>query len=160
MRRAVILLLLACAGCKMETEASSARPERMFQVLLGSTAPPDSIVVWDVAPQSAKVAAVMAANDITLPQVVAYLYGNGWTVVPAPLPSAHWKPAKPGSSPVAYYLWEMSGAVGDTSMPFYLPQTAGAVALRVKAVDTDGLHGEWSEVGVSSGGLLPGVGVE
>ena len=139
MRLTAILLLLACAGCKIDQGNYSESPN---------------------SSPAAKVAAVMAANDITLPQVVAYLYGNGWTVVPAPPPSALWKPAKPGSSPVAYYLWEMSGAVGDTSMTFYLPQTAGAVALRVKAVDTDGLHGEWSEVGVSSGGLLPGVGVE
>jgi len=99
-----------------------------------------------------------AANEITINDVVAYLGNYGWALVRAPLPSAHWAPAAPGSAPIAYYLWELRGAIADTSLRFYLPDVAGAITMRVRAVDENDVMGEWSDVGKSSGGALPGVG--
>lgn len=105
-----------------------------------------------------KVASVMAAEGITVGDVATFVYTYGWALVPSPLPFAHWAPAAPGSAEVSHYLFEFTGAVGDTLLRVYAPGTAGAVALRVRAVDVDGLMSPWSEVGLSRGKALPGVG--
>ena len=106
---------------------------------------------------AAKVAAVMDAEGITLPQVAAYLFANGWQVVPAPMSDWTWTKPTTGS-PVAYYVWEMRGACADTVLLAYLPAVAGNYALRVRGVDTQQRIGPWSLVGVTGDGtLLPGV---
>lgn len=137
---------------------------------LAACSPPSGIVrTQEIPPASAadqatasKVAAVMQANDITLPQVAAYLYAYGWTVVPAPLPRAHWRAAAPGTYPISYYVVEIRAAVADTAFAHYITQAAGPYRIKVKAVDTHQTSGPWSLVGWSDGGdgstSLPGVG--
>jgi len=110
--------------------------------------------------QAAKVAAVMAENDITLPMVAAYLYERGYTVHPNQLPKWHWS-APTSGSPVAYYTFELVGAVGDTTLTHYLPQAVGTYRLRVRGVDAEQRVGPWSIIGWSDergpDGALPGV---
>jgi hypothetical protein len=107
-----------------------------------------------------KVAAVMAANEITLPMVAAYLHARGYNVHPSALPRWHWSAPTTGA-PVAYYTWRMVGAVGDTSLVHYLPQAVGTYRLEVRGVSGSGAVGPWSLVGWSgaqeAGGALPGV---
>ena len=69
---------------------------------------------------SAKVAAVMAANDITLPQVVAFLYAYGFDVVSrSNTLRPHWTAAPPGRDaqgnivPVAYYVANLRIATSE-----------------------------------------------
>ena len=137
---------------------------------LAACAPPSGIVRTQEIPPvtqadqatAAKVAQVMAANDITLPQVASYLFTYGWTVVPAPLPKPHWKAAQPGAYPISYYVVEIRAAVADTAFAHYITQAAGPYRIKVKAVDTHQASGPWSLVGWSDGGngstALPGVG--
>jgi hypothetical protein len=108
---------------------------------------------------SAKVAAVMAANDITLPQVVAFLYAYGFDVVNrAEFREWTWTPAPAGTNPIAYYVANFRVATGSNSLRVYLPQTAGPYWIRVKAYDGQGNSGPWSMTSTSAGGdLLPGV---
>ena len=115
-----------------------------------------------IAPKDAatKVAAVMAANDITLPQVAAYLNTYGYDVVSrVNTLRPHWKAAPQGTYPIAYYVVNMRVAVGDTMLPIYVPTAVGPVWMRVVAYDGFGNSGPWSETTVSgAGAILPGVG--
>lgn len=173
MKRYAILALLLLAGCKqidtfheearMESERLAddvrreARRDSLRSASRRSAAYADSVTGL-TASRADKVAAVMAAEGITVGDVATFVYRYGYRVIPDSLPSAHWSPSAPGSTPVSHYLFELRGAVADTAMTFYLPQTAGAVALRVRAVAEDGRMSEWSEKGYSRGGVLPGVG--
>ena len=138
MKYAAILAMLILAGCQKVEPTPS---------------PP--------ADTAAKVAAAMAAADITLPDVAAYLAARGWTVLPGSIPRAHWRAATPGAYPLAYYVCELRAAIGDTALSVYFPQTAGPWAMYVKAVDSRGASGNWSLVGWSDNGTgsnaLPGV---
>lgn len=114
---------------------------------------------------AAKVAAVMADNGITLPQVAAYLNTYGYDVVSrAQTRRLHWRAAPPGRDaqgnvvPVAYYVAAVRIAVGDTALTVYAPAGVGEIAAKVKAYDGRGMTGPWSESAVSGpGALLPGV---
>lgn len=137
-------LLLAVGGCKMDL------PEiRQGQPMS----------------DAAKVAAVMADNGITLPQVAAYLNTYGYDVVSrANTLRVHWSPAPPGRDaqgnvvPVAYYVANVRIAVGDTAMTLYVPAAVGPVWMRLRAYDGRGVTGPWSATEVSgTGQLLPGV---
>ncbi len=151
MKHALILALLLVAGCKME------QPKQADT--LAKPAAEHS------ATSAAKVAAVMAANDITLPQVAAFLGTYGFDVVNrASTLRPHWTAAPPGRDaqgnivPVAYYVASVRIAVGDTTLAIYVPQAIGPVWMRVKAYDGRGMSGIWSVTEVSgSGDLLPGV---
>lgn len=122
---------------------------------------------FDVEPSSkqqpvdaaAKVAAVMAAEGITLPQVAAYLNTYGFDVIDrSRLTRWQWSPAPAGTYPVAYYVANFRVATGDTSLVVYCPVTAGPYWMRVKAYDGHGNSGPWSQSSVSGpGDLLPGV---
>lgn len=109
---------------------------------------------------AAKVAAVMADNGITLPQVAAYLNTYGFDVIQrSEFRRWHWTPPTSGA-PVAYYVVNFRVAVGDTTLPIYIPQ--GAIAcpysIRVKGLTGQGVEGPWSYSNVSgAGALLPGV---
>lgn len=108
---------------------------------------------------AAKVAAVMAAEGITLPQVAAYLNTYGFDVIDrSRLTRWQWSPAPAGTYPVAYYVANFRVATGDTSLVVYCPVTAGPYWMRVKAYDGHGNSGPWSQSSVSGpGDLLPGV---
>lgn len=154
----IILLLLAVAGCRMEQQDD-------YQAALKSYQADSSRVANAPKDAAAEVAAVMAANDITLPQVVAFLYAYGFDVVNrSSTLRPHWSPAPPGRDaqgntvPVAYYVANIRIAVGDTTLAIYAPQAVGPVWMRVKAYDGRGMSGVWSVDEVSgSGDLLPGV---
>lgn len=107
-----------------------------------------------------KVAAVMAANDITLPQVAAYLYTYGFDVISrTEFRRWHWSPPTTGG-PAAYYVVNFRVAVGDTALPIYIPQGsyAGPYWIRVVGYSGAGVAGPWSQTNVSApGDLLPGV---
>lgn len=158
-----VCLLAIWAGCKLtppvnhsETPNSSRR-EALEAASHRSAAYADSMLgVTQSRPD--KVAQVMAANDITVGDVADYVQTFGWALVRAPLPRAHWAPAAPGNAPIAYYLFELRGAVADTALEFYLPGTAGALFMRVRAVDENDAAGLWSDVGKSNGAVLPGAG--
>jgi hypothetical protein len=190
----LLLLLVAVAGCRMdmtrgddaaidayvaerkaEIAASevkiaiqAARLDSLRAASRRSAAYADSVTGNPSAtPNSsaAKVAAVMAANDITLPQVAAYLNTYGYDVVSRTNTlRPHWKAAPSGRDtngnpvPVAYYVVNMRVAVGDTTMPIYVPTAVGPVWMRVVAYDGFGNSGPWSETTVSgAGAILPGV---
>lgn len=108
---------------------------------------------------AAKVAAVMAAEGITLPQVAAYLNTYGYDVINrAEFREWTWTPAPAGTNPIAYYVVNFRVATGTNSLRVYLPQTAGPYWIRVKAYDGTGLSGPWSYSNQSAAGaLLPGV---
>jgi hypothetical protein len=112
----------------------------------------------DSSMAAAKVAAVMAENDITLPQVAAYLNAYGFDVINrAEFRRWHWSPP-PAGAPVAYYVVNFRVAIGDTTLPVYLPQTAGPYWIRVKGYTGAGVTGPWSYSNQSApGALLPGV---
>lgn len=175
---AIIIALLIVAGCRMETETTATA--RYDTVYAGSrdeyltwlrAAPACSAAYADsvngIAPKdtAAKVAAVMEANGITLPQVAAYLDAYGFDVVGrAATLRPHWSPAPPGRDaqgntvPVAYYIANIRIAVGDTTLAIYAPQAVGPVWMRVKAYDGRGMSSTWSATEVSGpGALLPGV---
>jgi len=142
---ALILALLLVAGCKMETPQQAdplAKP-----------------VAEQPATSAAKVAAVMAANDITLPQVAAFLATHGFDVISrAEFREWTWTPAPAGTNPIAYYVANFRVATGSNSLRVYLPQTAGPYWIRVKAYDGQGNSGPWSMTSTSvAGDLLPGV---
>ena len=181
MKHALILALLLVAGCKMadvENAASDAEKARHEMRQAAYEARRDSLkaasaraaahadsVTAEQPMTAAKVAAVMQANDITLPQVVAFLYTYGFDVVSrSNTLRPHWSPAPPGRDaqgnivPVAYYVANVRIAVGDTTLAVYAPQAVGPVWMRVKAYDGRGMSGIWSQTEVSGGGaLLPGV---
>lgn len=144
MRIITLLAIVALAGCRMDQPQVSATVNRQ-QV--------DSS-------QAAKVAAVMADNGITLPQVAAYLNTYGFDVIQrSEFRRWHWTPPTSGA-PVAYYVVNFRVAVGDTTLPIYIPQ--GAIAcpysIRVKGLTGQGVEGPWSYSNVSgAGALLPGV---
>ena len=133
---------------------------------LAACAPPAGIVRTQEIPPGTqadqatadKVAAVMAANDITLPQVAAYLNTYGFDVISrTEFRRWHWSPPTTGG-PAAYYVVNFRVATGTNSLRVYLPQTAGPYWIRVKAYDGTGLSGPWSMTSTSAGGdLLPGV---
>jgi hypothetical protein len=108
---------------------------------------------------AAKVAAIMAANDITLPQVAAWLNTYGFDVINrAEFREWTWTPAPAGTYPIAYYVANFRVATGSNSLRVYLPQTAGPYWIRVKAYDGQGNSGPWSMTSTSAAGdLLPGV---
>jgi hypothetical protein len=176
MKLALAILLLAVAGCRMDTtETPADRIERLRAASARAAAHADSVTNYPATPDSsrsehanasaAKVAAVMAANDITLPQVATFLATYGFDVVNrASTLRPHWSPAPPGRDtqgntvPVAYYVANIRIAVGDTTLAIYAPQAVGPVWMRVKAYDGRGMSGVWSVDEVSgSGDLLPGV---
>lgn len=108
---------------------------------------------------AAKVAAVMAANDITPLDVVTWLAARGQTV---DTESAWWHPHwRAASGTVDYYVFEMKGAVRDTAAAIRVRDAIGAVEMRVRGADVlpDGtvVVGPWSPAGRSAGELLPGV---
>lgn len=140
----LLLLLVAVAGCRMELPDTSTT---------NSPELPDSSAV------AAKVAAVMAANDITLPQVAAYLDAYGFDVINrSEFRQWTWAPAPAGTYPIAYYIANFRVATGTNSLRVYLPQTAGPYWIRVKAYDGRGNSGPWSMTSTSGPGeLLPGV---
>ena len=144
MKHALILALLLVAGCKME------QPKQADT--LAKPAAEHS------ANSAAKVAAVMAANDITLPQVASWLDTYGFDVINrAEFKRWHWSPPTTGA-PVAYYVVNFRVAIGDTTLPVYIPQTAGPYWIRVKALSGAGVSGPWSFTNQSvAGPLLPGV---
>lgn len=170
MKHALILALLLVAGCKMEPADTALRTKLKAAsdraaAHADSVANPQRTVSINQSDSSAKVAAVMAANDITLPQVAAFLGTYGFDVVNrASTLRPHWSPAPPGRDaqgntvPVAYYVANIRIAVGDTTLAIYAPQAVGPVWMRVKAYDGRGMSGVWSVDEVSgSGDLLPGV---
>ena len=142
MRSAIILLAcLAVAGCKIDRTVDY-------------PAQPDSSQV------AAKVAQVMAENDITLPQVASYLNTYGFDVISrAEFKRWTWTPPTTGS-PVAYYVVNFRVATGNAALPIYLPQGsyASPYVIRVVGVDSQSRTGPWSESNQSApGALLPGV---
>jgi hypothetical protein len=141
---APILAMLLVAGCKME------QPKQADTLAANRSELPNS---------SAKVAAVMQANDITLPQVAAFLATHGFDVINrAEFREWTWTPAPAGTNPIAYYVANFRVATGSNSLRVYLPQTAGPYWIRVKAYDGQGLSGPWSMTSTSAAGdLLPGV---
>lgn len=170
---AIIIALLIVAGCRMETETTATA--RYDTVYAGSrdeyltwlrAAPACSAAYADsvngIAPKdtAAKVAAVMQANDITLPQVASYLNAYGFDVLQrSEFRRWHWSPPTSGA-PVAYYIVNFRVAVGDTTLPIYIPQgaTACPYSIRVKGLTGQGVEGPWSYSNVSgAGALLPGV---
>ena len=158
---AILLAVVALAGCK-QTDAEQMAVDRAHRrahlrdASTRSAAYADSVT--STGSRAEKVMAVMAAEGITVGDVATFVYAYGWTLVPSPLPFAHWAPAAPGSAEISHYLFEFTGAVGDTLLQVYAPGTAGAVALRVRAVDLNGAMGPWSEAGLSRGKALMGVG--
>ena len=110
--------------------------------------------------EAAKVAAVMAAEGITLPQVASYLNTYGFDVIQrSEFRRWHWSPPTSGA-PVAYYVVNFRVAVGDTTLPIYIPQGATACPywIRVKGFTGQGAEGPWSHSNVSgAGAMLPGV---
>lgn len=145
---AIIVLAAALSGC------AGTMPAVRYPLEVATPAASDSTMV------AAKVAAVMEANEITLPMVAAYLYNLGYVVHPSQLPRWHWSAPTTGS-PVAYYAFELVGATGDTTLTHYLPQVVGTYRLRVRGVDAQQRVGPWTEIGWSDergpGGALPGV---
>ena len=137
--RAILAMLLAVGGCKMDL------PEIR-------QAPPMT--------DAAKVAATLEANDITLPQVAAYLNVYGFDVI-SRTEFKRWRWTKPTTgAPVAYYVVNFRVAVGDTTLPIYIPQGsyAGPYWIRVVGSSGAGAAGPWSETNQSApGDLLPGV---
>lgn len=105
---------------------------------------PDS--VREVAMSAAKVAAVMVANDITLPQVAAFLQQYGWIAVPGPLPDLDWPASTPGTYPITHYVALLAVGVGSPTLQYYLPNAVGAKAALVAAVDN---HGNISRISLA-----------
>ena len=168
MKHALILALLLVAGCRLEP-ADTALRAKLEAASDRAAARADSMMAWNparvdtvlIGPSyaAAKVAAVMAANDITLPQVAAFLATHGFDVISrAEFREWTWTPAPAGTNPIAYYVANFRVATGSNSLRVYLPQTAGPYWIRVKAYDGQGNSGPWSMTSTSAGGaLLPGV---
>ena len=141
---------LTLSGCRMEQAA----PPKQMEAAAEANHPeiPEG--------SAAKVAAVMQANDITLPQVASYLNAYGFDVLQrSEFRRWHWSPPTSGA-PVAYYIVNFRVAVGDTTLPIYIPQgaTACPYSIRVKGLTGQGVEGPWSYSNVSGPGeLLPGV---
>lgn len=95
---------------------------------------------------AAKVASVMAANDITLPQVAAYLQQYGWIAVPGPLPDIEWPASTPGTYPITHYVALLAVGVGTPTLQYYVPNAVGAKAALVAAVDN---HGNISRISLA-----------
>lgn len=137
-----LVLVVALSGCAAVAPKHSDSP---------------ALPATDVA---AKVAAVMAANDITVPDVATFLAARGWTIMQAAIPTWRWTHPTTGT-PVAYYVWRMQGAVGDSLLAVHLPAVVGPYRLEVRGVDAQRRVGPWSLVGWSDGGdgttAIPGV---
>ena len=157
MKHALILTLLLVAGCKMEP-ADTALRSKLEAASDRAAAHADSVTA-EQPMTAAKVAAVMQANDITLPQVAAWLNTYGFDVINrAEFREWTWTPAPTGTYPIAYYVANFRVATGSNSLRVYLPQTAGPYWIRVKAYDGQGNSGPWSMTSTSAAGdLLPGV---
>lgn len=157
MKHALILTLLLVAGCKMEP-ADTALRSKLEAASDRAAAHADSVTA-EQPMTAAKVAAVMQANDITLPQVASWLDTYGFDVINrAEFREWAWTPAPAGTYPIAYYVANFRVATGSNSLRVYLPQTAGPYWIRVKAYDGQGNSGPWSMTSTSAAGdLLPGV---
>lgn len=146
-----LVALLLLAGCKIEQGNYPESPD---------SSATETISHDQTDMSAAKVAAVMAAEGITLPQVASYLNTYGFDVIQrSEFRRWHWTPPTSGA-PVAYYVVNFRVAVGDTTLPIYIPQ--GAIAcpysIRVKGLTGQGVEGPWSYSNVSgAGALLPGV---
>lgn len=179
MKHALILALLLVAGCKqadtfremsrLESERLSedARRESLRAASDRAAAHADSVTNLPEIPQSsqaAKVAAVMAANDITLPQVAAWLNTYNMDVVNrGAWMRPHWRPA---SGQVTYYMFRPEIAVADTAVEFMVRgHINGAWPATVQGVlllqNGSALRGPVSEIGWSDNGsgagALPGM---
>jgi len=145
-------LALALTGCKLDQPPS--RSELPNTSTANRPELPDSSAVAN------KVAAAMQANDITLPQVAAYLHAYGFDVISrTEFKRWTWTPPTSGS-PVAYYVVNFRIATGNAALPIYIPSGAYAApyVIRVVGVDSQGRVGPWSESNQSApGDLLPGV---
>jgi hypothetical protein len=154
------IALILAAGCKIEP-ADTALRSKLEAASDRAAAHADSIYNLRIVTKdsAAKVALVMAANDITLPQVAAWLNTYGFDVINrAEFREWTWTPAPAGTNPIAYYVANFRVATGSNSLRVYLPQTAGPYWIRVKAYDGQGLSGPWSMTSTSAAGdLLPGV---
>jgi len=140
-----LVAALYLSGCqKIETPAN--RP-----------APPDSSANRSEFPNSsatvAKVEKAMAAADITVADVAAFLYSRGWTIIPNAMDRPHWRRVNwaPADNP-AYYVAEIRVAVSDTALSIYLPQHAGPYSVAVTAYRGNGTHSNRSLVGFSDNG--------
>lgn len=164
----VLLFLISVFGCRLEPadtalraklEAASDRAAAYADSVTNRPAIPNTSRPEQANVSAAKVAAVMAANDITLPQVAAWLNAYGFDVINrAEFREWTWTPAPAGTYPVAYYVANFRVATGSNSLRVYLPQTAGPYWIRVKAYDGQGNSGPWSMTSTSAAGdLLPGV---
>ena len=121
-------------------------------------------VIVNQSDSSAKVAAVMAANDITLPQVAAWLNTYNMDVVNrGAWMRPHWRPA---SGQVTYYMFRPEIAVADTTVEFMVRgHVPGAWPATVQGVlllqNGSALRGPVSEIGWSDNGngsnALPGI---
>ena len=174
MKHAIILAVLLLSGCRLEpADTATARTEaersawrdslraelREVNARRNYPAIPNTSRPGHANVSAAKVAAVMQANDITLPQVAAWLNTYGFDVINrAEFREWTWTPAPAGTNPIAYYVANFRVATGSNSLRIYLPQTAGPYWIRVKAYDGTGLSGPWSMTSTSgAGALLPGV---
>ncbi len=151
----ILVMMLAVGGCKLDLPAN--RSDYPNTSTANRPELPDSSATAN------KVAAVMAANDITLPQVAAYLHAYGFDVISrTEFKRWTWTPPTTGS-PVAYYVVNFRIATGNAALPVYIPSGAYAApyVIRVVGVDSQGRVGPWSESNQSApGALLPGVDVE
>lgn len=149
----------AAAEYELREARASARLDSLRAASRRSAAYADSVTGIAPKDSAAKVAAVMAANDITLPQVAAFLATYGFDVINrAEFREWTWTPAPAGTNPIAYYVANFRVATGSNSLRVYLPQTAGPYWIRVKAYDGQGNSGPWSMTSTSAAGdLLPGV---
>ena len=186
MKHALILALLLVAGCKMETTETTEYQRYIAEYQRDSTrvalemaseraaAHADSVMAWNparvdtvlIGPSyaAAKVAAVMAANDITLPQVAAWLNTYNMDVVNrGAWMRPHWRPA---SGQVTYYMFRPEIAVADTTVEFMVRgHIPGAWPATVQGVlllqNGSALRGPVSEIGWSDNGsgagALPGM---
>ena len=165
MKHALILALLLVAGCKMEP-ADTALRANMEAASDRAAAHADSVYNLRIVTkdQAAKVALVMAANDITLPQVAAWLNTYNMDVVNrGAWMRPHWRPA---SGQVTYYMFRPEIAVADTTVEFMVRgHIPGAWPATVQGVlllqNGSALRGPVSEIGWSDNGngsnALPGI---
>jgi hypothetical protein len=149
-----ILLLLAVAGCRMEQPSNY-------------PATPDSSRSEHANVSAAKVAAIMAANDITLPQVAAFLGAYGYDVVErSAWLKPHWRAS---TGQVTYYMFRPEIAVADTTVEFMVrghvpgvwPATVQGVLLLPNGSVMRGPVSPmgWTDNGTGTG-ALPGMAIE